>query len=108
MRLWSWQDPWLQHRLAATRMPVTALRCRSRFRRRRSFLRAQFAVAVSPEQIANVEEADVKHVTDDQGRAAALDPFEDPHVHRFAPHAFDDRQDNVAAVENWNRKHVQD
>src|SRR5437667_1310434 len=59
-------------------------------------------------QILHVEERDVEHVTDDDYSAACLYDLQHTHVHRSPTDRFDDRQYNVATIENWNRQHVQD
>src|SRR5437879_13607984 len=59
-------------------------------------------------QILHVEERDVEHVTDDDYSAACLYDLQHTHVHRPPTDRFDDRQYNVATIENWNRQHVPD
>src|SRR5439155_10660947 len=59
-------------------------------------------------QILHVEERDIKHVTDDHHGAACLYDLQHTHVHWPAADRFDDRQYNVATIEDWNRQHVQD
>src|SRR5438445_11190674 len=59
-------------------------------------------------QILHVEERDVEHVTDDDYSAACLYDLQHTHVHWSAADRFDDRQYNVATIENWNRQHVHD
>src|SRR6266699_1522750 len=58
-------------------------------------------------QVLHVEERDVEHVTDDHYGAAGLNNFQHTHVHRFAPHRFDERQYDMPAIEHGNRQHVQ-
>src|SRR5947207_15657387 len=58
-------------------------------------------------QVLHVEESDVEHVTDDHYGAAGLNNFQHAHVHGFTPHRFDERQDDMPAVEHGNRSHVQ-
>lgn len=58
-------------------------------------------------QILHVEESNVEHIKDDHCRAPRLNNLQHAHVHRFAPHRFDERQDNVTAIEHGNRQHVQ-
>src|SRR6266481_7032454 len=57
-------------------------------------------------QILHVKECDVEHVTYDHYRAAGLHYFQYAHVHRFAPHGFDERQHDVPAIEYRNRQHI--
>src|SRR4029450_2214147 len=59
-------------------------------------------------QILHVEERDVEHIADDHYGAACLYDLQHTHVHWPAADRFDDCQYNVAAIENWNRQHVQD
>ena len=81
------------------------------------FLHRRFPVAVFPEQIADVEEADVKHVADDEGGAGGLDPFEDFHVYRLAAEALRNAFRHAAAKnvevelrydEKYFRLHIRD
>src|SRR5690242_20168785 len=57
-------------------------------------------------QILYVEESDVDHITDDYHCAACLNHLQHTHVYRFTAYGFDDGQNDVTAVENWNRQHV--
>ncbi len=59
-------------------------------------------------QIANIEEADVEHVADDERGAGGLHPLQDPHVYRLSPDTFNDGQDDVSAIQHRNRQHIED
>src|SRR4029450_11422132 len=59
-------------------------------------------------QILHIEKRDVEHVTDDHHSATRLYDLQHTHVHWPEADRFDDRQYNVATIENWNRQHVQD
>src|ERR1044072_5584434 len=47
-----------------------------------------FLVTVLSQQIADIEEANVEHVADDERRAGRLDPLQNLHVHRLPAHSF--------------------
>jgi len=59
-------------------------------------------------QILHVKERDVEHVPDNQHRTAGLNHLEHAHVHRFAPHRFNERQHDVASIKHRNGQQIQD
>ena len=62
-----------------------------------------FFFAAFPRQILNVVKGDVNHKHDQRGSTAGLNHADDPRADGFAANAFDDREKDMAAVENWAR-----
>src|SRR4029450_9150892 len=58
-------------------------------------------------QILHVEERDVEHVTDNEHGTTGLNQLEHAHVHRFAPHRFNERQHDVASIKHRNGQQIQ-
>src|SRR5439155_8220480 len=61
---------------------------------------------LSPRKILGVIERKIKDVTDDQNRAGTLNPIEDPDVDRLPTHCFNQCQENVPSIKDWNGQQV--
>src|SRR5437773_8137318 len=60
-----------------------------------------------PGQILNVVEGHVQHVADDEHGAGVLDDGKRADADRFAPDRLNQRQENVAAVQDRDREEVE-
>src|ERR1041384_1309711 len=57
--------------------------------------------------VADVEESDEEHERNEQHRAGTLEVIEKPRAHAPPANGFDQRQQDVSAVEHWERQHVE-
>src|SRR5215510_4364953 len=64
-------------------------------------------LAFAAQPIANIKETNVSDIADDKDRTASLHNFKHTNVHGLAPDRLYQREDDVAAIEDRNRKHVQ-
>src|SRR5262245_3350762 len=64
-------------------------------------------LAFAAQPIANIEETNVSDIADNKNRTASLDNFKHTNVHGLAPDSLYQRENDVAAIEDRNRKHVQ-
>src|SRR6202021_2451016 len=62
--------------------------------------------AGAAKQIARVKKSDVEHELDHQDGAGILNGAKHADVVRFAANAFDESQQNVAAIQHGNRQQV--
>src|SRR5215470_16674707 len=66
------------------------------------------SLAFAAQPIANIEETNVGDIADDKNRAASLHNFKHANVHGLAPDSLYQGENDVAAIQDGNREHVQD
>src|SRR5215831_4008246 len=67
-----------------------------------------FVLAALPGQILDVVKGDVNHEHDKRGGTAGLNHADNSMADWLASNAFDEREEDMTAVEHWNREHVQE